>query len=284
VQSSIAPTIAARGDLIWVAADGNLIRVDTRANTTTSVPLPAVRDNANLEAGLPAKERGVHFIRALAVDAHGHVAVALSASTQILVFDDAKKSFSKIDLPANDDAWSIAYYADGRLAVGAADAHGDVATMFVVDTDGKIGKPFTVPDASRLVTLAPGSDLLAGTLGPAIVHEDGRTQAVRLPAGVHANMSQGGVTPLPKGRFAVSTSSNVLVVDPDGSTSIVYRYPPGPCPLRGGPGLDPPSTTAPTNQECFVTPFAMQADRTGHLWIVRRRTAGTGPPIVVERL
>lgn len=286
-QSSLAPTIAAQGNLIWVAADGNLTRVDTTSNATSSIPLPAPSDNPNVEASRPSGVRGVHDIRSLAVDSSGHVAIALSAAAEVLVYDDAKGSFSMIQLPVDTDAWSLAYFADGQLAIGAAGKQGNVATMLIATPAGAIQQTYTVPDASRLITLASGTDVLAGTLGPAIVHEDGMARLLTLPTGITPNQTFGGVTPLPDGSVAVATPTRLVVVHPDNTVSTAYDYPPGPCPQPFGIGIRPAATTETTVPlPCVITPYAVQGDLSGSLWLAAPQSVprGTNPGINIDRI
>jgi hypothetical protein len=276
-QSSLAPTIAAQGNLIWVAADGVLTRVDTTSNATSSIPLPAPTDNPNVEASRPSEVRGVHDIRSLAVDSSGHVAIALSAAAQVMVYDDAKGSFSTIQLPVDTDAWSVAYFADGQLAIGAAGKQGNVDTMLIAAPTRTIQQTYTVPDASRLVPLVSGTDVLAGTLGPAIVHEDGTARLLTLPTGITPNQTLGGVTPLPDGSFAVATPTRLVVVHPDNTVSTAYDYPPGPCAQPFGVGIRPAATTATTAPvPCVMTPYAVQGDLSGNLWLAAPQSAPIG--------
>lgn len=286
-QSSLAPTIAAEGNLIWVAADGVLTRVDTTSNATSSIPLPAPTDNPNVEASRPSEVRGVHDICSLAVDSSGHVAIALSAAAEVLVYDDAKGSFSMIQLPVDTDAWSLAYFADGQLAIGAAGKQGNVATMLIATPAGAIQQTYTVPDASRLITLASGTDVLAGTLGPAIVHEDGTVHLLAFPDGITPNQTLGGVTPLPDGSFAIATPKKLVVVHPDNTVSTAYDYPPGPCPQPFGAGIGPATTTATTAPApCVMTPYALQGDRSSNLWPAMPQSAprGANPGTNIDRI
>jgi hypothetical protein len=270
VGQSIAPTIAAaQNGVIWAAADGELIRFDAASGSIRSVPLLAPGDNAHVESGRPQQIHGVHDIRAVAVDRNGHVAIALSAATQVLIYHDSSGQFTTLALPLGTDAWSVGYFADGSLAIGVAEETGNVATVLVATPDGHVVRSFSVPDASRLLALASES-LLAGTLGPSTISEQGSVKRLVLRADVALDTTLGGVEPLSNGGFVVATANRLVRLRADGRIANTYTYPLGNCypHFEGFPDANSHVTTTSGPSRCPVVPLAMHADRAGNVWMV----------------
>jgi hypothetical protein len=266
VQSAIAPTIAVGSDgVVWVAADGNLIRLDPKSSKVSSLPLPTPPTNPSVESVRPSGMKEVHSIRALAVDRSGHVAIALSGSRQVLVFDDATSQFARLELPTDMDAWSLGYFADGGLAIGTSDKSQQVAKVLVATPEGKIVQTISVPDATRLIPLPSGSTMLAGILGPTKVAKDGSVGKVTLPEGVVPNQTLGGLAPLPDGGLVVATIDSLVDVRPNGTTAGRYRFPVGPCPPYSHL-VDDLERKLPT--ECPAVAAAIQPDARGSIWMV----------------
>ena len=103
------PAVAAdtASDGAWVGVNQVLYSVGSDGHVQRYSP-PVGDDLVEAESYRPPELRGIHAVRALAVD-DAHVALSFTASGSIILFDRSAGTFSSIALPKATEASSLAF-------------------------------------------------------------------------------------------------------------------------------------------------------------------------------
>ena len=223
-------------------------------------------------------------ITALAVNTDGQVAVGLSASNNLLVFNAARGTFSGHALPGLAGVNAIVALSDGRFVVGRGVPFAGLGDIDLVD----------LVHSDRV--LATHAALAAGH-GKSIVTDDGTHLAVTRVGDNAGSDATVRLPPLPADELlfppVAMNAANTIVVGLGGGlatstpTGWSQLRPSQPCPpnpgqpigpspahhgMPSGP-LPPDGTTAPTTNTnphpvCPPTARAAAIDGAGHKWLL----------------
>ncbi|HEY3904996.1 MAG TPA: hypothetical protein VGM14_13885, partial [Streptosporangiaceae bacterium] len=112
----------------WLGLNSTLIRIETRTGQVRSWTIPALRAAGT---GRPAVE-------ALAADANGQIAIAMSNSSAIALFSQRTGRFTEMTMPVSTyEPQSLAYARDGTLGVSFTDSnHPGWDRVYLLPTSG----------------------------------------------------------------------------------------------------------------------------------------------------
>ena len=268
---------------VWVGFNDELLGFDSSSGNVLSWEVPVGQDNLAAESFRPQNLQGVHSVVALAVAPDGDVAVALTCTSNVEIFNPASGQFSSVSLPTNSDQpLALAYSTTDTLAVGVSDiGNGGHADTLLLKAQGGGTALVSFSKAGSAWSLAPygGSSFIVGSTGPEIVTSEGTVTAVAVPSdliddgsspsallvlpdGVLAGISQTGLVEFPSNEISSS----------DATTAAVDVSLPTPANLSscGSPSeLVVSSTVAVTPGPCGGGTFESVAmDGQGNIWVV----------------
>jgi hypothetical protein len=272
----------------WVAQNSELLRVDLASKAVARFPFEVTSDNKTMESFRPAPLRGRHAASAVAASPDGtKIAVAVKASSAVVLFDVSKSSFSLIRLRDAVDPTGVAFFPDGRLAVSTADyGTGEHVQVLVWDASFSEPQSVSVPDSSAVHSGLNGS-LVVGDEYPSILNADLSVAIAPIDSGSQSE-SEGAATVLPDDSLATASPAGLTIAEPGNGATQTVAYPLEPCPTSFPAPLavsDQTSTsqdaanTAPT--ECPLSPSAIAADAAGNIWM--EFVGAGGPELAVVR-
>jgi len=262
------------GGVVWIAANTSLLRLTPSSGDVTTWAIPAGGDSSVAEQNRPPNLRGVHSAEAIAVDDHGHIAVAVSASTTLQIFSVASQQFTQIGLPAIGEPQGVAYASDGTLAVSMRDLTGNPrGTLVVVKSDGRSSTVSV--DAGFLSSM--GTEFITGVQTLIVVTTSGVTRSVpnaatsEIPSGTEAAV-------LPDGRIASRGLHGLVIVNPSDGSVKRLDLPSAPCGVGSHPIRPGDPTLVTPNPTCELARYALRitADGGGDIWFL-----ASGPPTIV---
>jgi hypothetical protein len=112
-------------------------------------------------------------VQGLSVSPSGQVAVAMTNSSSLAVFDPASSAFTRILMPAKaEEPLAVAYASDGSLGVALANfATHQNHQAIIVTTSGRIAMA-TVPDSTQIIADRPGG-FIVGSWRPTVLTANG---------------------------------------------------------------------------------------------------------------
>jgi hypothetical protein len=292
IQDTVSPQLAVDPDgTVWVLGYTNfggpnvgLVEVAPGANTGKLIRLGHFPDN-----GLgPTGFGGAYAPSALASDGAGHVALALSATSAVRVYNSRSGTFSDVRLPNATDAVSLRYFGDGKLAIGLVRIGQPETTAVIASADGSRSRQIEVGDST---VAKPYSDtaVLFGDLRPTILDSDGTTHSVALAPGVSAAPDFGGVQVGHNGTLVVATPTGITFLDGRAGSAVTatyeYRIGDVPCGSSSGTGSigATGAATQPPTGGCLVPPRVAVAAN-GAVWVFNTVWTRRGTHFLVERI
>jgi len=268
---------------VWVGANSTLARLDVATGSITYLAVPTPPDNSNAEAPRPPPLQGSHLIQALAASDSGDVAIAMSASSAVLVYSDSAQTFSTISL--NDDAepLDVAYAPDGVLGVATANwaQGGQTNLLQFVQADGTIST--ATADSLTVSPFSSGTEQGFASTG------GGATVDLTIPAAESGNSPTtptvspttlpGGpivftdpISELPDGKMLAATNTGFAVIDGPTGSSAQYQLPSISCLNASSAEPDPSASSAETGapapepDTCQEHPIRSVTDLDGNVW------------------
>jgi hypothetical protein len=269
----------------WIVRDTELDKVDLTSGTIEHYTIPISNDNRDMESFRPPEVKGSHSAVALALNPadSSQIAVAVSATSQVQLFDSRTLQFTTISLPQNTDARGVAFTGDGRLAVALADyARGTADTVAIRDPKNGTFTNIVVPDATALHRSTDGS-IVAGTHAPSLV--DSSTDTASPIGGSPSSLP---TISLADGSRVIPRTTSIDRQASDGAVLSSMAYPTYPCQSNRDVGPPPapvssgttsstsgtvPGTSGGTST-CQTTPIAVSADHDGNIFIVAATDKG----------
>jgi hypothetical protein len=271
------PMIAVDADgTAWALGQHALAEVSPTATTPRLFPLGA----------WPNTE--IHTPMAIASDGAGHVAIAFQDTTLVRVFSAASGTFSDLQLPVGTDAYSLAYFGDGSLAMGLLiGSLREVNTALIAAPDGSFSKLVPVGDAWIVHRYSDTTVLFGSEQTLTLLHRDGSTRQVVLPAAVGPSPITGAVQLGRDGKLVVTTQSGVVILKsvsnpvPTGAALTFPRIACGPISYPGPLGPTSPGAPAPTfNPVCRAEPSYVRVGEDGTIWLFY----SNGQNFVIKRI
>ncbi len=263
----------AGGGIAWLAGGSTLIRVNTVTNRVSSWQIPAPATNpatAPRPANGPVMFTGQqmpHEVTGLAATAAGRVAVVMSYSSSVQVFDAASDAFEQIPLPApTDQPQAVGFTRSGSLGVAFSHLRRrNSPDVLIVAPSGRTVTA-RVADVMAVAPYGP-TGLLVGTARPAVVSAAGKVRPLNLPT--NPPDITAGLTPpiaLPDNRLGVIAGLAVLTFPAAASSvaaatagSDLYLPPPGRCGRAEG---------RPKASTCHQGYRLLAIDAIGDIWVV----------------
>jgi hypothetical protein len=252
----------------WLGLNSTLIRVETKTGRVRSWSIPAPRSG-----GTERPE-----VEALAANAGGQIAVAMSHSSAIQVFSQRTGRFTEVKLPTTtDQPRSIAFARDGTLGVSFTDSgHPGRAGVYLMPRTG----PLFVSAVDDAIGVTPygSSSLIVGVARPDLVSTTGYVTHLVGP-GDMANLDVAAAAPaqLPDNKLTTVVGAGYLSY-PVGAqsiteakiSSVLYLAAPNSC---GTVSLKLPGSAAtqPTEPAASSCPWPFRlltSDSTGDVWVV----------------
>ena len=257
-------TVTATG-VAWLGLNSTLIRIETRTGQVRSWAIPAPRSTGT---GRPAVE-------AIAANADGQIAVAMSHSSAVQLFSQRSDRFTEVTLPATtDQPRSIAFARNGTLGVSFTESGRAgvyllprTGPLFVAAVDDPIG--VTPYGSSSLIVGVASPDLVSSTgivtqlVGPGdLANLDVATSApAQLPNNKLSTVVGAGYLSYPVGAQSVTaakTSSVLYLAAPNSCGTVTVKLP--------GSAATQPTEPAPSS---CPWPFRLlTSDSTGGVWVV----------------
>jgi hypothetical protein len=268
VGASSGFTVTPSG-VAWLGLNSTLIRVETRTGRVRSWPIPASR---------PGDDTGRPAVEALAANADGQIAVAMSHSSAIQVFSQRTGRFTEVKLPTTtDQPRSIAFARDGTLGVSFTDAGRlDRAGVYLMPRTG----PLFVSPVDDAVGVTPfgASSLIVGVARPDLVSTNGYVTHLVGP-GDMANLDVAAAAParLPDNKLTTVVAAGYLSypvgaqsVTQAKTSSVLYLAAPNSCGTVSVklPGSAATQPTEPTSSSCPWPFRLLTSDSTGDVWVV----------------
>ena len=231
----------------------------------------------------------VHTPMAIASDGAGHVAIAFQDTTLVRVFNAASRTFSDLQLPVGTDAYSLAYFGDGSLAMGLliGSLHA-VNTALIAAPDGSFSKLVPVGDTWIVHRDSDTAVLFGSSQTLTWLNRDGTTRQIVLPAAVGPSPITGAVQLGHDGKLVVTTGQGIVILKsvsdpvPTGSALTFPRFACGP--ISGGGPIGPTSPGGRTpifNPVCRAAPRYVRVGVDGTIWLLYDTD---GQHFVVKRL
>src|SRR6266568_2071351 len=268
--------------------NSTLLRLDSNSGAVQTWKIPAPADNPAAESYLPANLKGQHLVQGIAVAPDGgQVAIAMSHSSSVELFDQNAGTFTQVAMPASsDEPVSVAYAPDGSLGIGMANYKTHLQnTALIIGQEGA-GSPTVVPvaDSSSISSYGTSGFILGADL-PDMVSTAGAATPIVLPS-VPFNPPQSGpaISVMPNGNLAAIARSAVVEFPSNASStasataaSVTLALPTQTC--KPDVVDDDSPQPAPSGQ-CPTDANAMTVDNEGGVWVV----PATGSDTDVERI
>ena len=289
---------------VWFGMNTTLVALDPNTGKVHSWSIPEPGINVAALSFEPPNLAGIEAVQALAVGPKGQVAIAMSSSNGVEVFDPVSATFTTVTLPAaGDEPLSVAYTSDGTLAIGMADlSTGGKATGIELVSPTGATRSVSVAFPGSAWTIAPysASEFIVGSVHPSLVGTDGTIRELAVPPTLVGSSSATPMVVLSNGAMAGLTDDGLVEFPSDAATpseaqaqSVTVSLPaPKTCPAsvpslilpEGSPPVLPSTTTStapntPTTvPSCPAPAFDIMAlDGAGNLWIVS--PLGTEPGV-----
>jgi hypothetical protein len=276
-QAKSGLAAAADGD-VWLGINSTLAELDPPTGTVRTWRIPAPRPNPAQARFLPSALRATRAVQAIAVSGSGDVAVAMSNSSSLAVFDTTTQAFSIIDLPSVSMLpIAVAYSGDGTLAVGTSDlAHGGRADQVLLRTAAGstalavVGVPGS---AWEIAALTPAA-FVVGAVRPDVLTQAGALTRVQAPALTGTAAAPNPIVVLPGGLLAGISASGVVEFRDDAVTARAAAA--SATTLKGVrtcgedvPSMLPHGGRITPKRSCVLATYAsVVADSAGNLWVI----------------
>lgn len=270
--------------LVWFGINTILVELNPATGKVMKWSIPAPRRNPDADRYLPPDLKRVSAVQGISVSPSGQVAIAMTNSSSLAVFDPASGEFTKISMPAREDEpLAVAYASDGVLAVALANFATHQAHQAVTVTTSGRTVMAAVPDSTQ-ITADQSGGFIVGSWRPTLLAANGLVTALVTPSGALGTTGE----PQPPGRlpsnriafvttsgieeFPAKTASTPAAMSREAAMLTVPHVrcvPVHPPPVQGGVmSGSTPSCVRPTVQ-------VMATDGSGNVWIVAPDRPGT---------
>jgi hypothetical protein len=273
-------TVTSAG-IAWLGINSTLTRFDPGSAAARTWQLPAPADNPVAESFVLEELKGQHLVQGIAVAPDGrHVAIAMSHSSSVELFDASAGTFTQIAMPAtSDEPVAVAYSPDGTLGIALADykTHQIDTALIVGPGSASSSVVVRVPDSTS-ITSDGTSGFIVGSSPPSLVTTSGTATPIIVPQAsfipVHAGAA---ISITPSGDLTAITSTGVLKFPSNASSvtaatsaSSTLQLPAEPCPpeIPSAGGGDSPAPQPSPNALCHPQAVAMTVDGGGGVWVV----------------
>ena len=268
--SQAALTVDSSG-VVWAGIGDTLLRLDPQNGLITRIAIPAVPSNTVLHGGPgggpgePPPLFDSHAVQALAMNRVGTLAIAMSFSTSVFLYDTTNQTFSNVALPDGDVPNDLSSLPNGTFVVAASSTHGvDFVTpdhsVTHSDVSGYVvgcGKEFCVtsPDGHSLYTITPSVAGSASTLSPSVTRSTVKSMQFLL-----------GLKPtiLTPSKVVVPTTKGFYVGNPSSGSGAQYSLPARQCSTMGV--SNPSASVLPKTITCQQVPVDYVIDSAGNIW------------------
>jgi hypothetical protein len=252
----------------WLGLDSTLIRVETRTGRVRSWSIPKPRPGGT----------GRSAVEALAANADGQIAVAMSHSSAIQVFSQRTGRFTEVKLPTTtDQPRSMAFARDGTLGVSFTDSsRRDRAGVYLLPKTG----PLFIASVDDAIGVTPygARSLIIGVARPDLVTTNGYVTHLVGPSDM-ANLDVASAAPaqLPDHKLTSVVGAGYLSypvssksVTAAKTSSVLYLAAPNSCgtvtvKLPGSAATQP---TEPAPSSCPWPFRLLTSDSAGDVWVV----------------
>ncbi len=270
---------------VWAGVQSTLVRLNPSSGAVQRIHIPQLPTDPALVGGpgggpgQPPRLFSTHAISAVVSEADGEIAITVTFSSILLIFNPVSGQFAQVDLPAVDVPTSLNVLPAGTLVVTA-----DSRSMITLTINGTISSSVALPSS--------GFGCMSGSCGVvqnqhAVQFLDVATTAQKADVGNFSVVERGaipgaalqvGQTPVPLGggRMVVATVSGFDVVQSSGGSVASFTLPDPTCttkmisnavgPVRSGPQL------------CQEVPASDAVDASGNVWF----TSNGGTPAIYE--
>lgn len=246
LASPVSPGgLAVDGDgSVWSGQNMTLLHLDRNSGEVKVVSIPRGSENPLAAQYLPERLKAVQSVADLA-SSRDAVAVALTNSSSVQIYDKATGGFTEVPLPENNQGKTVAFDSLGRLYVGLIDFKSHLVRHVLVVENQRPSGVVQVPDAAELAS--DGDGVVAGTLRPSRVA--GLTSSLLMPEEQAAKTFaplDGGLALLGDGRVVGSTIQGLAVFTPGSTEVSEIRLPPVSCTPSGpapGEGQEAPEVS-----------------------------------------
>lgn len=272
------------GGTVWAGLGDQLFALNSpdASSVSPAISLPDVGDASLAEVGQPAPAaayiKAHHPVTGIASDGHGDVAIGRQDADSLQIFHSSSQSIESVPLPAGTTESSLAFDADGVVAVGLDDyvSHQTDATLFL--GKGGTSQVFDVP-VSAIQVDQSGASFLVSDPGLGVVRRVADTATasstiVPAPLPIATKQADGappGADLVSTGRYSVyPTASGLAVVSTAGRLSL-FRFPTYDCASTAGGFL-----RSTRKGPCAAVATAVTIDKAGNIWY---ESSGPGKPI-----
>lgn len=286
---------------VWLGVNSTLVALNPTTGAVRTWQIPSPPTNTFAEGFLPPSAQGLSpAVTALAVAPDGEVAIGMTVSRSVEIFNPHSGAFTTVVLPsAGDLPIAVEFAGDGTLAIGYSDlSSGGLANqVLLVSAEGTQSSILLATSGAAWEISAYGaSSFVVGSVNPVIVTGAGTMSDVSAPSDiVGPGPAPTPLAALPNGALAGIASSGVIVFPANAasaamatSQSVIYSPPSVPCGMGGPPagGLSPPSAstdTVPANSTCAAPQFQLVVtDAVGDIWVVPPAQSGSVALLVAD--
>lgn len=252
----------------WLGLNSTLIRIETRTGQVRSWTIPALRAAGT---GRPAVE-------ALAADANGQIAIAMSNSSAIALFSQRTGRFTEMTMPVSTYVpQSLAYARDGTLGVSFTDSnHPGWDRVYLLPRSG----PQFIENVDDAVGVTPYGEhsLIVGVAKPDLVSSVGHVTRLVGPGDlIHLDVATSAPAQLPNNKLSSVVGPGYLSypvgaqsVTAAKTSSVLYLAAPNSCgtvtvKLPGSAATQP---TEPAPSTCPWPFRLLTSDSAGDVWVV----------------
>ena len=268
--SQAALTVDTSG-VVWAGIGDTLLRLDPATGSITRIAIPALPSNTTLQGGPgggpgePPPLFDSHAVQALAVNRAGTLAVAISFSTSVFLYDTANQTFDNVTLPDGDVPNDLSSLPDGTFVVATSSTHG----VDFVAPDHSVARSavngyvlgcgpascVTSPDGHTLYTVTPAAAGSASTQSPSVTQTT--VNSVQFLLGSKP-------TVLTPSKVVVPTTKGFYVGNPSSGSGAQYSLPARQCSTMYV--SDPSRSALPKTVTCQQVPVDYVIDSAGNIW------------------
>lgn len=278
---AVAPT-----GTVWAGVHTSLFRLDPGTGNVSEMAIASIPTSDTPPGGPgggpggPPRLFSTHAVTSVVVEPNGDLAISMSFTEAVVVYDPTTQQFTIVALPEGDLAGPLADLPDGNLAVTVGSGHPAVvvtpANAVAQETistvaDLACNKTLCVSgEGHSLEMVKPGGSTGSPSTGSASVTEDRvNVTSVVIRAGSSA-------TPLTDGQVLVSTTSGFATVTPQSGSTNTFTVPKAQCTVHPplGTGAAAGQATTDAGGECGKSPTDYIVDPSGNVWFTTNLTSG----------
>lgn len=264
---------------IWLGVNSTIVELDPTTGDTHTWRVTGLRANPVADSYLPPPLRAAgeaQAIDALAVSPSGLVAVAVKDTSSVAELNPTTGSVSAIPMPtSSDQPISVAFRADGTLAVGVSDlSNGGQANEVLLNAGGANPQLITMNTDGSAWDLTPtaSSEIVVGNSAPQMLTSSGDAETIPVADLTGSPESRTQVVALSGEQFLGATDNGIEQFSAQGNITQVVQAPTVSCDAdlgSSGGGLTPGGGQTVGNSECPLGHIdVFSVDGNGNVWLV----------------